>query len=108
MTARLAIARSRRAGLKAVSGIALGTVCWAAAGCFGVRTLFIAAVDILVHQGYCREHFTAREIGHDSPYLGASCARSAFAACAIAAKPPRFSTLIAAMTPMFRAGAKAA
>jgi threonine efflux protein len=43
MTARLAIARSRRAGLQAVSGIALGTVCWAAAGCFGVRTLFIAA-----------------------------------------------------------------
>jgi threonine/homoserine/homoserine lactone efflux protein len=43
MTARLAIARSRRAGLQAVSGIALGTVCWAAAGCFGVRALFIAA-----------------------------------------------------------------
>jgi threonine efflux protein len=43
MTARLAVARSRRAGLEAVSGIALGTVCWAAAGSFGVRTLFIAA-----------------------------------------------------------------
>lgn len=43
MTARLAIARSRCAGLQAVAGIALGTVCWAAAGCFGVRTLFIAA-----------------------------------------------------------------
>lgn len=43
MTARLAIARSRRAGLEAVSGIALGTVFWAAAGCFGVRTLFLAA-----------------------------------------------------------------
>lgn len=43
MTARLALAGSRRAGLQAVSGIALGTICWAAAGCFGVRTLFIAA-----------------------------------------------------------------
>lgn len=43
ITARLAIARSRRAGLQAVCGIILGTVCWAAAGCFGVRTLFIAA-----------------------------------------------------------------
>jgi threonine/homoserine/homoserine lactone efflux protein len=43
MTARIALARSRRAGLQAVSGIALGTVCWAAAGCFGVRALFIAA-----------------------------------------------------------------
>jgi threonine efflux protein len=43
MTARLAIARSRGAGLRAVSGIAAGTLCWAAAGCFGVRTLFIAA-----------------------------------------------------------------
>src|SRR5215469_3579231 len=43
ITARLAIARSRRAGLEAVCGIALGTVCWAGAGCFGVRTLFIAA-----------------------------------------------------------------
>jgi threonine efflux protein len=31
LTARLAIARSRRAGLQAVSGIALGAVCWAAA-----------------------------------------------------------------------------
>jgi hypothetical protein len=40
VTARLAIARSRPAGLRAVIGIALGTVCWAAAGCFGVRTLF--------------------------------------------------------------------
>jgi threonine/homoserine/homoserine lactone efflux protein len=29
--------------VQAVSGIALGTVCWAAAGCFGARTLFIAA-----------------------------------------------------------------
>jgi len=43
MTARLAIARSRSAGLQAVSGIAAGTLCWAAAGCFGVRALFIAA-----------------------------------------------------------------
>lgn len=43
MTARLAIARSRRAGLQAVCGIALGTVCWAAAGCFGVQALFLAA-----------------------------------------------------------------
>jgi threonine efflux protein len=31
LTARLAIARSRRAGLQAVSGIALGAVCRAAA-----------------------------------------------------------------------------
>jgi threonine efflux protein len=43
ITARLAIASSRGAGLRAVSGIAAGTLCWAAAGCFGVRTLFIAA-----------------------------------------------------------------
>jgi threonine efflux protein len=43
MTARLAIARSRRTGLEAVAGIAAGTACWAAAGCFGVRALFIAA-----------------------------------------------------------------
>jgi threonine efflux protein len=43
VTARLAIARSRRAGLEAVCGIALGTLTWAAAGCFGVRTLFLAA-----------------------------------------------------------------
>jgi len=43
VTARLSMARSRRAGLQAVCGITLGTVCWAAAGCFGVRTLFIAA-----------------------------------------------------------------
>jgi threonine efflux protein len=43
MTARLAIARSRRAGLQGVGGIALGTILWATAGCFGVRTLFIAA-----------------------------------------------------------------
>src|SRR5215472_18286706 len=43
VTARLSMARSRRAGLQAVCGITLGTVCWAAAGCFGVRTLFVAA-----------------------------------------------------------------
>ena len=43
ITARIAIGRSRRAGLEAVSGIALGTMCWAAAGSFGVRALFIAA-----------------------------------------------------------------
>jgi threonine efflux protein len=43
MTARLAIGGSRRAGLRAVAGIAVGTLCWAAAGCFGVRTLFVAA-----------------------------------------------------------------
>jgi threonine/homoserine/homoserine lactone efflux protein len=43
ITARLAIAQSRRAGLQAVTGIALGTVCWAAAGCFGIRSLFMLA-----------------------------------------------------------------
>ena len=43
MTARLAIARSRAAGVQGVAGIATGTICWAAAGCFGVRALFIAA-----------------------------------------------------------------
>ena len=43
VTARMAIARSRGAGLRAVSGIAAGTLCWAAAGCFGIRTLFMAA-----------------------------------------------------------------
>ena len=43
VTARLGMARSRRAALQAVFGITLGTICWAAAGCFGVRTLFIAA-----------------------------------------------------------------
>src|SRR5580658_10073108 len=43
MTARLAVARSRRAGLQAVAGIAVGTAFWAGAECFGVRTLFDAA-----------------------------------------------------------------
>jgi threonine/homoserine/homoserine lactone efflux protein len=43
ITARLGMARSRREALKAVCGITLGTVCWAAAGCFGVRTLFLVA-----------------------------------------------------------------
>ena len=43
VTARLGMARSRSAALQAVLGITLGTICWAAAGCFGVRTLFIAA-----------------------------------------------------------------
>jgi threonine efflux protein len=43
MTARLAMARSRRAGLQAVGGIAIGALCWAAAGCFGVQALFLAA-----------------------------------------------------------------
>lgn len=43
VTARLTLARSRRAGLEAVCGIAIGTLCWAAAGCFGVHALFLAA-----------------------------------------------------------------
>ena len=43
VTARLGMACSRRAAMQAVCGIILGTICWAAAGCFGVRTLFIAA-----------------------------------------------------------------
>jgi len=43
VSARPGMARSRRAALQAVCGITLGTICWAAAGCFGVRTLFIAA-----------------------------------------------------------------
>jgi threonine/homoserine/homoserine lactone efflux protein len=43
MTARIAITRSRRAGLSAVAGIALGTAIWGAAGCFGVQALFVAA-----------------------------------------------------------------
>src|SRR5262249_3648849 len=34
---------SRRAGLSAVVGIALGTAIWGAAGCFGVQALFVAA-----------------------------------------------------------------
>lgn len=43
MTARIAVRRSRRAGLSAIAGIALGTAIWGAAGCFGVQTLFVAA-----------------------------------------------------------------
>jgi threonine/homoserine/homoserine lactone efflux protein len=43
MTARVAITRSRRAGLLAIAGIALGTAIWGAAGCFGVQALFVAA-----------------------------------------------------------------
>jgi threonine/homoserine/homoserine lactone efflux protein len=43
VTARLAMARSRRAGLQAVGGIAIGALGWAAAGCFGVQALFAAA-----------------------------------------------------------------
>jgi threonine/homoserine/homoserine lactone efflux protein len=43
MTARVALTRSRRAGLSAIAGIALGTAIWGAAGCFGVQALFAAA-----------------------------------------------------------------
>lgn len=43
VTARLALARSRGAALRAVAGIGSGTACWAAAGCFGVKALFAAA-----------------------------------------------------------------
>ncbi|WP_342362988.1 LysE family translocator [Terrarubrum flagellatum] len=43
MTARIAIARSRREGMQAVAGIGVGTLIWGAAGCFGVQALFIAA-----------------------------------------------------------------
>jgi threonine/homoserine/homoserine lactone efflux protein len=43
MTARVALTRSRRAGLSAIAGIALGTAIWGAAGCFGVQALFVAA-----------------------------------------------------------------
>jgi threonine/homoserine/homoserine lactone efflux protein len=43
MTARIALTRSRRAGLSAIAGIALGTAVWGAAGCFGVQALFVAA-----------------------------------------------------------------
>jgi threonine/homoserine/homoserine lactone efflux protein len=43
MTARIAITRSRRAGLSALAGIALGTAAWGAAGCFGLQALFVAA-----------------------------------------------------------------
>jgi threonine/homoserine/homoserine lactone efflux protein len=42
ITARIAITRSRRDGLRAVAGIGIGTVIWSAAGCFGVQALFIA------------------------------------------------------------------
>lgn len=43
LTARIAITRSRRDGIEAVAGIALGTAAWGAAGCFGVKALFLAA-----------------------------------------------------------------
>jgi len=43
MTARIAIARSRREGMQAVAGIGVGTLIWGAAGCFGVQALFVAA-----------------------------------------------------------------
>jgi hypothetical protein len=51
---------------------------------------------------------TPATIGRDGPHLGASWARSEFAAWAIAEKPPKLRTLIAAMTAMLRPGAKAA
>lgn len=41
--ARLSITRSRRDGMLAVAGIAIGTMIWGAAGCFGVQALFVAA-----------------------------------------------------------------
>jgi threonine/homoserine/homoserine lactone efflux protein len=40
--ARLSIMRSRRDGMLAVAGIAIGTMIWGAAGCFGVQALFVA------------------------------------------------------------------
>jgi threonine/homoserine/homoserine lactone efflux protein len=43
VTARLAITRSRREAIMAVAGIGIGVVIWGAAGCFGVRALFLAA-----------------------------------------------------------------
>jgi threonine/homoserine/homoserine lactone efflux protein len=43
MTVRVALTRSRHAGLSAIAGIALGTAIWGAAGCFGVQALFVAA-----------------------------------------------------------------
>jgi hypothetical protein len=43
MAARVALTRSRRAGLSAVAGIAVGTLVWGLAGCFGVQALFAAA-----------------------------------------------------------------
>ncbi|HVO02818.1 MAG TPA: LysE family transporter [Candidatus Cybelea sp.] len=43
VTARLSITRSRRDGLRAVGGIALGTIVWGGAGCFGIQALFLAA-----------------------------------------------------------------
>jgi len=43
LTARLAIARPRRQAMRAVGGIALGTILWGACGCFGVEALFVAA-----------------------------------------------------------------
>jgi threonine/homoserine/homoserine lactone efflux protein len=43
VTARLSVGQSRREGLRAVAGIGVGTAIWAAAGCFGVQALFIAA-----------------------------------------------------------------
>src|SRR5262245_14264894 len=43
MAVRVALTRSRRGGLSAIAGIALGTAIWGAAGCFGVQALFVAA-----------------------------------------------------------------
>jgi len=43
MAARVALTRSRGAGLSAVAGIAVGTLVWGLAGCFGVQALFEAA-----------------------------------------------------------------
>ena len=41
--ARVAAARSRRAGLAAVAGIGVGTCFWGLAGCFGVKAMFALA-----------------------------------------------------------------
>ena len=43
VTARVSITRSRRDAVLAVTGIAIGTTVWGAAGCFGVQALFLAA-----------------------------------------------------------------
>jgi threonine efflux protein len=43
MTAQIAVARSRAAGLAAVLGIAVATVVWGVSGLLGIQALFLAA-----------------------------------------------------------------
>ncbi|MGX8010464.1 LysE family translocator [Mesorhizobium sp. ORM8.1] len=43
MTARIAVARSRGAGLAAVCGIGIATAIWGACGLAGIKALFLAA-----------------------------------------------------------------